>query len=240
LVEGTLLHGAGDGLSLVVPFLDEFEALPVAVERLCAAFDGLQAPWELVLVDDGSTDGSGQLADRLADERDEVRVVRLDGNRGYGDALQAGFDAARHPIVAYSDADLPVPPEEFVAALPLLADADLVVGRPRSHPVSRRRRFYSAGHRAVIRALFGLDQPDLNFSFKLMRAGLLDAMRLDARRGFIDCQLLLEARRLDARIARVEVDHNPRELGRSHFDSPVVAVRSLAEILFHWLRRRSG
>jgi len=225
---------------MFVPFHDEREALPEAVERALAVFGPLGDRFELILVDDGSRDGSGALADELAAGDDRVRVVRHPSNRGYGGALTTGFEACTGDVVCYSDADLPVRLEEFAGALPLLEEADLVIGYPRGWNKTVRRRTYTAVYRRLVQLLLGLRVRDVNFSFKLIRRELLDRIRLDARTGFVDAQLLVQAERLGARLVEREVAYCERRVGETHFDSPLVALATGRELLAWWWRTRGG
>jgi glycosyltransferase involved in cell wall biosynthesis len=234
------LPGPVSSISMFVPFQDELEALPHAVRAILDVFGGWSGAFELILVDDGSRDGSGPLADALADQHDAVRVVRHTVNRGYGAALSTGFAAATGDIVCYSDADLPVEAQEFFEALPLLDDADLVVGYPRGWTKTLRRRTYTAGYRHLVRLLLGLRVRDVNFSFKLIRRELLDRIELDAETGFVDAELLVQADRLGGRIVERGVPYCQRKVGSTHFDSPLVALATGRELLRWWWANRGS
>ena len=224
--------------SLFIPFFDERESLPAAVEEALAVLRGLDGTAELVLVDDGSSDGSEALARGFEAAHEEIRVVRHGHNRGYGAALCTGFATCTGDVVAYSDADLPVALHRFAALLPLLREVELVTGYPLGWAKSRRRRLYTAGYKLLVRALLGVAVRDINFSFKLVRRDLLDRMRLDARTGLIDAQLLAEANRLGARIEQVPVPYQERRFGESHFDHPGVAFANGVELVQLWWRMR--
>ena len=228
----------GPSLSMFVPFHDELEALPRVVERALDVFGGRPDGFELILVDDGSRDGSGELADELAARHPAVRVVRHEHNLGYGAALGTGFRACTGDVVCYSDADLPVRLEDFADALPLLADADLVTGYPRGWNKTPRRRAYTAVYRRLVRLLLGLQVRDVNFSFKLIRRELLERNELDARTGLVDAQLLVQAVRLGGRLVEREVAYCERQVGQTHFDSPLVALSTGRELVAWWWRRR--
>ena len=223
---------------MFVPFHDELEALPEAVEAILDVFDDRPETFELILVDDGSRDGSGRLADALADRHDAVRVVRHPVNRGYGAALSTGFTSATGDVVCYSDADLPVRVQEFVDALPLLDEADLVIGHPRGWTKTLRRRAYTAVYRRLVQLLLGLKVRDVNFSFKLIRRELLDRIILEAQTGFVDAELLVQAVRLDGRLVEREVAYCERKVGSTHFDSPRVALATGRELLAWWWATR--
>ncbi len=225
-------------LSLFVPFYDEEDSLPVAVEAALAMLASTGRSHELILVDDGSTDGSAAIADRAAADHDAVRVARHEVNRGYGAALCTGFAEALGDLVLYSDADLPVALHHFADALPRLERVDLVTGYPLGWDKSLRRKAYTAGYKLLCRVFLGLSVRDINFSFKIVRRELLTGMELDARTGLIDAQFLAEAVRLGARIEEIGVPYTERVHGVSHFDSPAVAFANGIELLQLWRRNR--
>jgi len=184
-----------------------------------------------LLVDDGSTDGSSELADGFATEHAEIRVVHHSHNQGYGAALTTGFRESRGSIVAYSDVDLPTPLQGFVDALSLLDDADVVIGYPSGGNKRLHRRLYSWGYQQLAEQLLGLEVRNVNFSFKLLRRSVVDQLDLKAETGFIDAQLLIQALQSGARLIEIAVPAQDRKYGESHFNSPLVAWRTGLELI---------
>lgn len=226
-------------LSIVVPALNEAENLPEAVARIRAALDAAGIAWEIVVVDDGSTDGTGEIADRLGAEDGRVRVVRHAENRGKGAALRSGFAATRAPVVGYTDADLPFDMEALGRAYARLVEsgADLVAGfRTNRERYSMRRRVYSGAYNVLVRALLGLPLDDVGFALKVMRRETFEAADLHSDGGFADVELIARAYRAGARIERVGVAFTPRERGTSTMASPA----SVAGIVRDMVRFRLG
>lgn len=213
---------------------DERESLHATAGRALEVLSELGLDFELLIVDDGSSDGSELLAAELAAHDTRVRVVRHERNLGYGQALRSGFAAARGEIVAYTDCDQPADLGLLPEALRLFSDPalDLVIGYRTSRGADGlRRRLYSLGYNLLVRVLFGVRVRDVNFSFKLIRRAALARMRLSARSGFIDGQFLSEAKRLGLRLVEMPVQYRLREFGRSHFDGFRPALENLAEML---------
>jgi glycosyltransferase involved in cell wall biosynthesis len=231
-------------LSLFVPMYNERDNIARTLDRAATALSalGLQQ-FEIIVVDDGSTDGSAYAVQRWIEHHplgSHARIVAHARNEGYGRALTSGFGAARHDLVFYTDADLPVDLSELRRALPLIADADLVIGYRACRVESVRRKVYSRIYNSLMRLLFRVDVRDVNFSFKLVRRDALQGIRLSARTVFIDGQLLAEARHHQLRITEMPVAYQPRVHGTSHFDSPRVALDTLRELAWHKLTRSLG
>lgn len=229
---------AAPQFSLFIPFCNERALLQAAVDKALAVFGSLPGGFELLLVDDGSSDGSESIAVGLAQRHHEVHLVRHPRRLGYGAVLTTGYRAARGAVIAYSDVDMPAPLEHFARALPLLKEADIVVGYPIGVSKPIHRHLYTWGYGWMVRTLLQLRVRDVNFSFKLLRRSLVDELQLRAETGFIDAELLDQARALGGRRLEVAVPYQRRSKGRSHFNSPVVAWRTGAELVRYWRAQR--
>jgi glycosyltransferase involved in cell wall biosynthesis len=153
---------------------------------------------------------------------------------GYGAALRTGFTEARGEAVFYTDSDLPVDLHDLHRALPLLAEADLVIGYRVKRHETLRRAIYSRIYNRLMRILFDVHVRDVNFSFKLAHRRTLDCIELSAQTVFIDGQLLAAARRCGARIAQIPIEYSPRKFGASSFNSLRTAWATFAEMMTCW------
>jgi glycosyltransferase involved in cell wall biosynthesis len=186
-------------LSLVLPAHDEEANLEPVVRAALAALPGIVREFEIVVVDDGSGDGTPAIADRLVGEDARVRVVHHPRNRGYGAALRSGFAAARGDLIAFMDADRQFDVRDL-ARLASCADAyDVVAGyRIRRHD-PWRRVLLGATFNLLVRVLFGVRVRDIDCGFKLFRADLLRGMRLEAPGALLNTEILALARRQGAK-----------------------------------------
>jgi len=208
-------------VSALLPAYDEEALLEEAVGRLAAILDEVGQSWEILVVDDGSRDATGLIADRLADADPRVRALHHPVNRCLGGALLTGFAAARGTWVLYLDVDVPLLAADLARALELGAGADLVCAQRRHRSRDGlRRSLYTWGYNRLVKALFASPLRDINFGFKLARRELLSRLELRSTWGFIDAELVLKARDAGARIATLEVDHVPRPDRGSRLDSP--------------------
>jgi glycosyltransferase involved in cell wall biosynthesis len=199
--------------------------------RFCQS---LVEDFEVVIVDDGSRDGTSQIADRLAASDPRVRVVHHETNRGYGAALRSGFAAARGDLIMFMDADQQFDPADFAHLAPFVPYADIVAG----YRVKRRdpwiRLVYAAIFNAAMRLLFGITVRDIDCAFKVLRGDLVRALHLTMNGALVNTELLVKAQRAGATIVEVGVRHYPRLSGEPSGGSVRVIRRAVCEVAQLW------
>src|SRR4029453_882882 len=219
-------------VSVVFPMYNEEDYVARAVAAARDALEELHADFEIVIVNDASTDRTGERADALAGTDPRVRVAHNETNRTLGGTLRRGYALATKELVLYSDADLPFDFREVGRAIHLLEyqHAD-VLSAYRFDRTSEGllRTFYTLAYSALVRTLFRLRVRDINFSFKLFRRALLERIELKSEGSFIDAEFLLRARRANATIIQMGVDYFPRVRGVSNLASPAVIAGILRE-----------
>ncbi len=202
-------------ISVVVPVHDEERSVKPLYDELRAALDPLARPWEVVFVDDGSTDGSFAALTRLHADAANVKVVRLRRNFGKAAALAAGFRHAGGDVVVTIDADLQDDPAEIPRLLAKLDEGfDLVSGwkQERHDPISRR--IPSRIFNGVVGRVSGLRLHDMNCGLKAYRADVVRNLRIY---GELHRFLPVLAHDRGYRVAELPVNHRPREHGRSRY-----------------------
>jgi len=198
-------------LSIVIPVYNEAPTLQALVERVLAA-DTLGLAREVVLVDDGSADGSGGVARDLARAHATIRVLAHHRNRGKGAALRTGLAAATGDLVLIQDADLEYDPADYPALLaPLVAgQADVIYGsrfHPEARPVTPHpgQRLANRVLTALSNACTGLRLTDMETGYKVLRRDLVDRLRLREDRFGVEPELTAKLARLRPRPRVVEV-----------------------------------
>jgi glycosyltransferase involved in cell wall biosynthesis len=211
------------------------------VGALRQTLEGMGSDFEIIVVDDASTDATGILADELARSDPRVRVLHNPANRGLGGTLRAGYATATRELVFYTDADLPADLGELPRAVHLLElqQADVLAGYRFQRTLEGTRRAIMARvYNALVRALLGLRIRDVNFAFKLFRRSLLERLALTSEGSFIDAEFLVRAQRAGATVIQMGLDYFPRACGSSKLSSPAVVVGILRE-LARFLSRRA-
>jgi 4-amino-4-deoxy-L-arabinose transferase-like glycosyltransferase len=237
-------HPPARRLSLVLPAYNEEAGIARAVAEADDALAGLTAPspagrvidYEILVVDDGSRDGTAALVAEVAAARPKVRLLRHDANRGYGAALRTGFAAARFERVAFTDADRQFHLDDLLRLLPLTEEAPVAVGYRADRQDSRLRRFVSGGYNLLARTLLGTGVRDVDCALKVFRREALAELLPETDGFFVNTEMLTRARLLGLRVAEAAVRHRPREHGRSTV-SPRDVPRTLAALLPFWWSR---
>ena len=203
---------------------------------------GTISNYELIIVDDASTDATPAMADALAAADPRVKVVHHPVNRKLGGSIKTGFAAATGDLVLYTDADLPFDMRELHKAIRLMRyyDADIVsayrfdrVGEGPS------RAIYTFFYNVFIRQLFGVRMRDINFAFKLCRRSVFDHITLRSEGSFIDAELIIRARKLGYHVIQFGCDYFPRTRGESTLSSFSV-IRRIVEEMFELRRELRG
>ena len=220
-------------LSWFFPAHNEEANIEPLVAEAKEALPGLADAWEIVIVDDGSRDGTPALADRLAGaDPDRVRVVHHASNLGYGAALRSGFAAARYPVVAFTDGDRQFRVADLarLTARLLEPDApDVVAGYRIRRADPLLRTVYARIYRLANRIFFGLRVRDVDCACKVFRREALDGLRVESGGAFFSAELLIKLRESNRRVVEVGVPHYPRTAGSPTGARPSVVWRAMRD-----------
>ena len=228
-----------ESLTIFYPMWNEQDTIHRAVNAAFEAGDALIAEGEIarydvLIVDDASTDATGEMADQLAASDERVSILHHPVNRKLGGTIKTGFENARGELVLYTDADLPFDMAEVTKAVRLLRiyEADIVSAyRFDRTGEGVRRLVYSYVYNHLVQTLFGLRLRDMNFAFKLIRRSTLDLVELKSEGSFIDVELLARSKRLGFEIIQFGVDYFPRTRGISTLSSNSVILKIVREML---------
>ncbi|HYR29728.1 MAG TPA: glycosyltransferase family 2 protein [Thermoanaerobaculia bacterium] len=221
-------------VSLVIPMYNEElnieHAVAAAVESLTKYADD----YEIIIVDDASTDDSPRLAAKLSEENPRIRVITHPRNQKLGATLRTGFAATTKDLVFYMDADIPFDPDVLGKAIRALqvTGADMIAAYRHDRTMEgAKRAVYTLIYNWLIGVLFGWPHRDINFSFKLMKREVLQAIELKSEGSLIDAELVVKAKNKGFAIQQMGTDYFPRIRGTSSLASVGVILKIIRELI---------
>jgi glycosyltransferase involved in cell wall biosynthesis len=218
------------GLSIVLPCYDEAANVGRAIAEATRAAERVAEAHEILVVDDGSRDGTRDVAESASAQDSRIRVLVHQRNGGYGAALSTGFSAARLAWVFLTDADLQFDVLELEHFLALAPDHDLLCGYRIDRADALHRRANGAAWNALVRWLFDIPVRDVDCAFKLMRRDLVQSLPLVSDGAMVSTELLARAQKAGARIAEIGVTHRPRVAGRASGANPRVVIGAFGQL----------
>jgi len=200
-------------LSVFLPAYNEASNIRKAVKDVSAVLTSLEIDYEIIVVNDGSTDATGDIVRKMIPEVSNLRLEEHSPNRGYGGALKAGFAVTRGQLIAYVPADNQFDFREIPRFLEKIKEADIVSGYRVNRQDTFIRRLNALGWNMLVRLLFGYLCRDIDCGFKVLRREVVECVPLESNGAMIDTELLARARALSYRISEVPVTHLPRRAG---------------------------
>lgn len=233
-----MTNGKGrESISVFFPAYNDAHSIVPLVTEALRVLPTLTDDYEVVVVNDGSTDETGAVLDELARTSPRVRVVHHAANTGYGGALRSGFRACTKDLVFYTDGDGQYDVGELPGLHALLGPG---VGAVNGYKANRadagRRKVLGAAYNRLAHLLFSLPVRDVDCDFRLMRRSALAGIELTMSSGAICVELMHKLHRAGCAFAEVPVRHYPRRHGRSQFFRPGRVARTASDLLRLWLR----
>jgi len=226
-------------ISVFLPCYNEQDNIGRTVEQALDVLKKLNADFEVIIVDDGRSDETAQIADKIAEQNNAVKVVHHPANLGYGAALQSGFKAATKKLVFYTDGDGQFDINELPPLLPLMKQYDIVSCYRLNRKDSFIRKINGWCWTKLVCLLFGMKLRDIDCAFKLYKREIFDNIRLLSTGALIDTEILARALRKGYRITQKGVHHYPRTAGSQTGANAKVVFRAFKELfkLYHQITK---
>jgi glycosyltransferase involved in cell wall biosynthesis len=223
------------GLSVFFPAYNDSGTIASLVITALRTARRLTPDYEVIVVNDGSADGTAEILDELAHIYPQVRIVDHRQNRGYGGALRTGFETATRELVFYTDGDAQYDPAEMEALWRRLDDrVDLVNGYKISRSDPLHRLIIGRIYHYTVKILFGLRVRDVDCDFRLMRRSIFEKVRLEKNSGVICLEMMKKIQDAGFRIAEVPVHHYHRAYGKSQFFNFRRLYRTAIDVMKLW------
>jgi glycosyltransferase involved in cell wall biosynthesis len=224
-------------LSLFFPAYNDGGTIASLVIRAVQTAARLTPDFEVIIVNDGSTDSTREIADELSRTYPQVRAVHHSSNRGYGGALRTGFAAASKELIAYTDGDGQYDPAELeVLWSRLTPDTDVVTGYKISRSDPWHRIVIGRVYHYTVKCLFGLRVRDVDCDFRLMRREVFHRVKLERDTGVICLEMMRKIQDAGFNVIEVPVHHYHRTHGRSQFFNFRRVFFTGIDVLKLWIR----
>lgn len=222
-------------LSIFFPFWNEEGNIQNVIKKAVPIAENLAIKWEIIMVDDGSSDKTLEIARKLSEKDPRLVTISHDKNRGYGAALKTGFVNAKYDLVLFNDGDGQFDLSEATKFLEKIEDADIVIG-------FRKKRLDNPFRHILMNLLkiwdfmfFGFRFKDIDCGFKLFtKDSLQKIMPLSSEGAMITTEILAKAKKAKLKIIEVEVNHYPRVFGNQSGGNLRVILRAIKESLVLW------
>jgi len=230
-----------ESISVFFPVFNDEKSIVSLTEKAVAVLADLTDDYEVLLINDGSADTSGAVADELARTIKHVRVIHHSSNRGYGGALRTGFSNASKELIFYTDGDGQYDVSELALLLPQMSEGvDVVNGYKTERHDNRGRKASGALYNRFARFIFRLPISDVDCDFRLVRRAAIERISLEMSSGAICIELIRKLTSAGCTFREVPVHHYPRLHGKSQFFTPRRVARTLFDFVVLWLSLRGS
>ena len=228
---GTKVDSNHISISVFFPCYNEQDNVGRTVGQALAVLEKLTSDFEVIIVDDGSSDDTGKIADEISRQDSRVKVVHHYTNLGYGAALQSGFKTATKELVFYTDGDGQFDINEMPSLLPLTEQYDIVSCYRLNRQDSLIRRINGWCWTKLVCLLFGMKIRDIDCAFKLYKREIFNNIKLLSTGALIDAEILARAVRRGYSVTQKGVHHYPRTAGKQTGADLRVIFRAFRELL---------
>lgn len=230
-----------DSLSIFFPFWNEEENVERVVMKAIPIARKVSDKWEIIIVDDGSSDKTPQIADKLARENENVRVARHVPNRGYGAALKEGFMSCKYKTVVFTDGDGQFDFSQVERFIDKIETNDIVIGFREKRRDNRVRHVLMNMLKIWDFTFFGFRFKDIDCGFKMFKKSAIDEiMPLRSEGAMISTEILAKAKKKNLKIAQVPVTHYKRLHGKESGADLFVITRAILESMRLWRNMKNG
>ncbi len=226
-------------ISIVFPAYNEEENIEKTVALTKKLVESIFSEWEIIVVNDGSRDRTGDIINQLHKEDPRIIAVHHDGNKGYGKALTSGFSTACKDLIFFCDSDLQFDINELPTFLNWIPTHDIVMGYRAKRQDPFHRLLNAKGWNILVRLILGLKVRDIDCAFKLFRREVFDHITIESVGAMVNTEILVQAFGLGFQIKELPVTHFPREFGTQTGANLRVILKAFKE-LFRLRRKLKG
>jgi glycosyltransferase involved in cell wall biosynthesis len=225
-------------LSIILPAHNEEVAIGETIRSVCDAVSAWTQDFEIVVVNDGSTDRTRAIVESFVSDDARIRLINHAHNQGYGVALVSGFAAITKELAFFMDSDGQFDIHDLERFFPLIDTYDAVLGYRMQRQDAWMRKLNAWGWKMLVRLVFGLRVRDIDCAFKLYRSAFFRSYQLETRGAMINTEILYKFTQAGYTYTEVGVHHLPRRGGRATGARPAVIMRAFRELFVFAIKWR--
>src|SRR5262249_44723767 len=218
-------------LSVVFPAFNEEANIRAVVEDAYRTIPKLAPIFEIIVVNDGSKDRTGEVCDRLTEELSNLRVVHHSRNRGYGAALKSGINLARYDLIFFTDGDGQFDLKEVAALLEQADTCDIVAGYRARRQDPPHRLLFAWGWNILVRLVLGVRIHDIDCAFKVFNRRVFDRVQINSVGAMVNTEIFAQVSRFGMTVKEVRVSHFPRRHGKPTGGNIAVIIKAFRELI---------
>lgn len=219
-----------EDISVIFPAYNEEANIGITLDQAMQILPAFTNSWEIIVVDDGSTDKTTEIVKQYSDLNGNFTAIRHPSNKGYGAALKSGINAAKSNLIFFCDSDLQFDIREMDKLLQWIDDYDIVIGYRVKRQDPLYRRLNAFGWNMLVRLLLGVKVKDIDCAFKLFRRNVFDKIKIDAVGAMVNTDILAQAVKYGFRIREVPITHYPRLMGKQTGAKLRVMMKAFKEL----------
>ena len=224
------IHETQQSISVFFPCYNEQDNVAETVKKAKDLLEQLNTEYEIIIINDGSKDRTGQIAENLANADSCIKVINHPSNQGYGAALQSGFRAAEKELVFYTDGDGQFDISEMTDLIPLMKDYDAVTCYRKNRQEGMIRKINAWCWTKLVCTMFGMNIRDIDCAFKLFKRSIFDEIEMESTGALIDAEILARITMKGYKITQRPVTHLPRQAGVQTGAKLSVILRAFKEL----------
>jgi len=226
-------------ISFVMPMFNERDNIENTIRMIENISKVITDDYEIVIVDDASTDGSGKIVQGIAERDEKIKSFILEKNTKFGGAFAKAVISATKDVIVYMDSDMPISVEDIKMSIPLINSVDLVSGYSKvKKGETFRRKFISGVYNFIVRGCFGLHFKDINSGYKIVKREAIKDIKFHSKSPFVDVELFLHIMKNRGKIKQYPLVFLPRPGGKSYISRFPVILATLRDIIT--VRIKSG
>ena len=226
-----IMSKRSEGISIIFPAYNEEANIEDTIKRTIAVMTEVTDDWEIIVVDDGSTDGTAEIIDRYRTLGERFTALHHPINRGYGAALKSGIINAKKDLIFFCDSDLQFDIREIDKLLGWIDAYDIVIGYRAKRQDPYYRRLNAFGWNILVRFVLGLKIRDIDCAFKIFRRKVFDRISIEAVGAMVNTDILAKALKLGFTLKEVPVTHYPRLKGKQTGAKLRVIIKAFGELI---------